>query len=342
MRQRQRSVSWPGRRQPADATGGRGRWALVVVAMLCCLVLLVAWTLGRREDARPVDREAAALAPSGGALLGAWVKSLEGQSVQARRQAVTRLEGQLGRRLDIDHHFYQWDRSFPTEAEVWDLDQGRIPLISWNGARTDLIAAGAFDDLIRERAAGLRALGRPLLLRWFWEMDAARDRWQTVSPASYVAAWRHIHDLFAATGARNVAWVWCPNALAFSTGDAAAWYPGDAYVDWICADGYNWAPGRPNDRWRTFEEIFADFYRWGAARGKPLMVAEFGVQERGPGEKAEWLRAVGATLKRQFPRIAAVVYFSSDKEYDWWLDSSPAALAAFRELAADAYFNRRG
>ena len=206
---------------------------------------------------------------------------------------------------------------------------------------SDLIAGGSFDGLIRDRAAAMRRLGRPVLLRWFWEMDGPRDRPQTISAASFVAAWRHIHHLFAAAGASNVAWVWCPNAVAFSSGAAAPYYPGDGYVDWICADGYNWAPGRRGDRWRTFEEIFDGFYRWGDRRNKPLMIAEFGVQERGSGEKANWLRAAGASLKRRFPRIAAVVYFSSDKRYDWWLDSSPDALAAFRAVAADPYFNQR-
>jgi beta-mannanase len=157
-----------------------------------------------------------------------------------------------------------------------------------------------------------------------------------------VAAWRHLHGVFEAAGASNVAWVWCPTAAAFAGKGPAAWYPGDRYVDWICADGYNWAPGRPGDRWRSFEEIFAAFYRWGAGRDKPLMIAEFGVQERHPGEKAGWLRAAGASLKRRFPRIAAVVYFSSRKDYDWWLGSSPGALAAFRAVATDPYFNRRG
>jgi Glycosyl hydrolase family 26 len=319
---------------------GRQR-LLAVIAVLCCVVALSAAVLRGRQLLAGRDSPAS-LVPRDGALLGAWVKPPEGYSVALRMRAVTRLEQQLGRRLDINHHFYQWDKPFPTEEERWDLEQGRIPMVSWNGTRTDLVAGGAFDGLIRERAVAMRELGRPVLLRWFWEMDVPGDRPAAVSPASFVAAWRHLHRLFDAAGARNVAWVWCPTALAFAGGAAAAWYPGDRYVDWICADGYNWAPGKRGDRWRTFEEIFAAFYRWGAGRDKPLMIAEFGVQERARGEKAGWLRDAGASLKRRFPRIAAVVYFSSHKRYNWWLDSSPEALAAFRAVAADPYFKPRG
>jgi Glycosyl hydrolase family 26 len=322
----------------------RRRWPLPVAAVVVGLIGLLAGYGSVARDAEapsPGTRwPARSLAPDEGALLGAWVKPRGSETLQARMRAVSKLESQLGRRLDVNHHFYPWDKPFPTQEERWDLKQGRIPLISWNGTYTDQIASGAHDDLIRTRAAGVRALGRPVLLRWFWEMDGDNSRHLVASPASYVAAWRHIRNLFAAAGADNVAWVWCPNADAFTSGEVTAYYPGDAAVDWICADGYNWAPGRPGSNWRSFEEIFTDFYRWGSARDKPLMIGEFGVQERGPGEKPAWLKAAAATLKTRFPKVAAVVYFSSDRRYPWWLDSSAEALEAFRQIAAESSFNR--
>jgi beta-mannanase len=55
-----------------------------------------------------------------------------------------------------------------------------------------------------------------------------------------VVAWRHLHDLFAERGADNVRWVWCPNATAFTDRTAQQFYPGDGYVDWVCADGYDY------------------------------------------------------------------------------------------------------
>ena len=117
----------------------------------------------------------------------------------------------------------------------------------------------------------------------------------------------------------NVSWVWCPNAWGFHTGEAQKFYPGDEYVDWICANGYNWAPGRQGDEWRPFEWIFQHFYDWAVGRGKPLMIGEFGVQERKPGEKAEWLRDAADVLKTKFPEIKAIVYFNVKKRYDWRL-----------------------
>jgi hypothetical protein len=37
---------------------------------------------------------------------------------------------------------------------------------------------------------------------------------------------------------QNAAWVWCPTANGFADGQAAAFYPGNNEVDWICADAY--------------------------------------------------------------------------------------------------------
>ena len=121
-------------------------------------------------------------------------------------------------------------------------------MISWNGKTLNLaIGLGQYDDMIRSRAQAVKALGEKVLIRWMWEMDGREKAENTQHPALYIAAWRHIHDVFAEEGASNVQWVWCPNATAFRIEDdrnAPAYYPGDDYVDWICADGYNWAPGR--------------------------------------------------------------------------------------------------
>ena len=282
-------------------------------------------------------------APAGppGALFGAYVQG-GGHGVDVQMAAVEAREHDLGRRLAIDHHFYPWDKEFPTAREKADLRDGRIPLISWNGKTLNLaIGLGQYDELIRTRAQAVKALGQKVMIRWMWEMDGRQKAEHTQHPALYIAAWRHIHDVFADEGATNVQWVWCPNATAFRAEDdrnAPAYYPGDDYVDWICADGYNWAPGRQKDQWRSFASIYSDFYEWGMSRGKPLMVGEYGAQERDPGEKAQWLTEAHQALKTKFTGIKAVVYFDANKDYDWRVTTSPASLAAFRDMANDPWF----
>ena len=58
------------------------------------------------------------------------------------QQAITDLESRLGRRLHIDHHYYSWTDVFPSWREPWDIQNDRIPMISWNGENTDAIARG--------------------------------------------------------------------------------------------------------------------------------------------------------------------------------------------------------
>jgi hypothetical protein len=273
-----------------------------------------------------------------GALFGAYVQGA-GNGADAQMAAVESRERDIGRRLAIDHHFYPWEKEFPTAREDADLEAGRTPMISWNGTLNLGIDLGLQDDLIRTRADAVKALPGKVMIRWMWEMDGRRKANDSGHPALYVAAWRHIHDVFAAEGATNVQWVWCPNATAFNDGGTApSFYPGDEYVDWICADGYNWAPGRAGDQWRSFATIYSAFYAWGMAHGKPLMVGEYGAQERNPGEKAEWLTDARQALKTQFPGIRAVLYFDANHDYDWRVSTSPESLAAFRAMANDPWF----
>lgn len=341
-----------GQRRPRRSRLRPKRPLAVAAALLGLLVIgavvLAAWPggapSGQPGSAAPTSAANARrlLVPARGDLFGASVQPAGGSGTAADEAAIAGLERVLGRKLAIDQFYVRWAAPLPLTLARWDLRQGTIPMISWGGASASLIAAGTYDAQIRARALQLRALGGPVLLRWFWEMDGASSRADAVSPTAFIRAWRHIHDVFASVGADNVRWVWCPTAAGFSTGRAQQFYPGSAYVDWIGADGYNWYPARPGARWASFGQIFSAFYRWGQQTGKPLIVGEFGVLEAAPGAKAGWLTQAGRELRTQFPAIRAVVYFDSqDQQFDWKVTTSPSALAAFRSFARESYFNVR-
>ena len=287
------------------------------------------------------------LVPARGALFGAWVQPGDGFSATDEEAAVSDFERVLGRPLAIDNIYANWAAPMPLGVAQWDLRHGSIPMISWGGAQTGLIADGAYDAQIRARAQQLRALHGPVLLRWFWEMDLTENAAQAGPPATFIAAWRRVHNIFEQAGATNVRWVWCPSGSDFATGQAQRFYPGSGYVDWVGADGYNWAPVRPVP-WRSFGQIFAAFYRWGVSTGKPLLIGEFGALERAPGQKAAWFAEADRQLRTQFPAIRAIVYFDSYREnpsfgkyFNWKVTSSPSALAAFRAFVNDPYFSAR-
>ena len=315
----------------------RSRASLPAVALLALVALAVP------RSPLAVERATAApnLAPASGALWGVAAGKREPRTWQEELQY---LELEIGRRFAIDHRYYKWDVPFSGAYEAWSIGEGRIPLVTWVPLTADgkwiewrAVALGTHDQLIKQRAKAIKDLRGPVMFTFHHEPDTAN--WP---PADYVAAWRRVVDIFRAQGATNVAWVWNLMAYTFAPGgrEPGSYYPGDGYVDWVAADGYNWF-GSPfiAGGWRSFAAVFTDFYNWGKTRGKPMMVAETGVLEDtitpDPLRKAQWLRDAGATLQT-WPQMKAFVYFNP---FGWWFDSSVPALAAYRDVANDPYFN---
>lgn len=332
---------------------GTGRWlAAAVVAVVAVVVAtIVLLQSGGSHRGRiqagppPAGRRPTAglprgpLVPSQGALFGAYAQPDSGYTYIDFENAILALEHGIGRKLAVDNLYAPWLQPMPFQIARWDLAHGTIPMISWAGVSTRQIIAGVYDRRFRAVASQMKSMPGPVLLRWFYEMDGSVDRPLIASPASFVAAWRHVHRLFAAAGATNVSWVWCPNALHFFDGIAQKYYPGGQYVDWGCADGYNWAPEIRNAPWKSFGDIFSAFYRWGVAARKPLMIGEFGALERKPREKAAWIAQTARQLRTEFPAIRAVVYFNSDHDgFDWRVTTSASALGAFKSFASVPYF----
>ena len=288
--------------------------------------------------------------PAVGSLFGSCSYPWDNPTMANRIALWNRRDADAGRPYDISNNFYRWDLAFPGVPETEAISHGRTPMVSWNGTTTSTITSGQSDTLIRTRARALRDLHVPVLLRFFWEMDGHKGISLAGTPANFIAAWRYVHQIFVQEGAANVAWVWAPTNLRFGGAygnTAPAWYPGDDVVDWIGADGYNWAPDMVNAPYESFQSIFANFYAWASTHDKPLMVGETGVEERNPGEKAQWIRAMATTLKTTYTRIKALVYFDlsypeSGVTWRWPVDSTPETYAAWNGIARDPYFNTRG
>jgi hypothetical protein len=310
------------------------------------LALLGVPASGASADARPD------LVPASGVLFGSWV-NLDGRwtnNEDAEREVNT-FEAQIGRKLAIDHHYYAWTDRFPSGLEQWDLANGRIPLISWKGTTLSDINQGRFDSMIRARAVALSRLGQPVFLRFAWEMNGRWEAWSgarnggPIGPAAYVAAWRHVHSIFDAAGATNVVWVWGPG---HQDAPAAAWnhwteyYPGDAWVDWVGVDGFNWGDSTRWGHWASFGSLISPVYKDYAGR-KPIMIAETGSAEEG-GSKPQWFVSAQDYVERAMPDVRAIVYFHAhDHAYDtdWRATTTAVSGSAFRSWTHDPYFNAK-
>jgi Glycosyl hydrolase family 26 len=349
-----RHVTW---RQPGSGRRWwqRSGWRGVAVAAIVVAVAVAAAALvgparggpvaapGTGEQKAPVF-PASSLARKHGVLFGASVQAVAYSGPGTEQAAFAAFERTIGRKLAINSLYVPWTGPMPLAAARWDLARGTIPLITWAMARAGRIDAGADDSTIRAAALALRALRKPVLLRWFAEMDVGLNRAYAGSPGTFVTAWRRIHRIFQRAGATNVRWVWCPNASGFAHQTASAYYPGKSYVDWICTDGFNWASRLVDASWASFRQIFLPFYQWGRSTGKPMLIGEFGSVEGRPGAKAAWFSQADRAIRTQFPAIRAVVYFESEHQnfgrlFDWRVTTSRSALRAFRAFAHDRYFS---
>ncbi len=254
--------------------------------------------------------------------------------------------------------FQNWDQSGVKEFHPATLEavasRGAMPMVTWaprdptKGKNSKKqrkyaprrIAAGKHDDYIQEWAQGAAEWGNPMYLRFAHEMNA---NWFPWSPgvndntsADYVAAWRHIVDIFRQEGATNVRWVWSPHVPIANSTPFEELYPGDDYVDWVALDGYNWGTSQSWSRWQTLAEVLGPSYQevTALAPEKPFMIPEVSAAEDG-GDKAAWIKeSFGRDIFIYLPRTKAIVWFNENKEADWRINSSPSSLEAYSEIAA--------
>jgi hypothetical protein len=300
---------------------------------------------------------------------GATIGShLTGTQAPWDMNAVSQFEGMTGKPLSLVQFFTPFANCASLTCSYYDFPTvpienirkyGAIPFLSWSSASlpssnnqpdfqlSDVIA-GTHDDYIRRFATTARNWGHPFFLRFNWEMNGDWFSWSEGvngnQSGQYVAAWRHVHDIFTSVGATNATWVWCPHVDYNNTMQSmSSLYPGDGYVDWTCLDGYSWG-SNPNAQfkgYKTFDEIFKSSYRRIAKRiapGKPMIIGETAASEYG-GSKAAWIKGMLSKLPTDYPKIRGLLWFEkNDSSMDWPLTTSSAATSAFAEGISKAAY----
>jgi mannan endo-1,4-beta-mannosidase len=267
-------------------------------------------------------------------------------------------ERRAGRRPAIALWYQDWaGGSFPAAAAARLARLGVVPMITWEPWRAPLaagtltvnqpryrlarIAAGAFDGYIRRYALAVRRYGGAVMLRPFHEMDGFWYPWGgTVNrntPAQFIAAWRHVHDVFTRLGVDNVTWVWSVNAgsVPNRAGNLPRdYWPGGRYVDWIGISGFNWGRARSFGSWISFDTIYRRRIAVLLRYHRPIALTEIAAPEVG-GDKATWIAQTFARLSH-YPRVRALIWYDKrdSRLEDWRIQSSPAAQAAFARAVA--------
>ncbi len=275
--------------------------------------------------------------------------------------AVTDIEAQIGHKVAFTRDFLYWNDAFPTSYEQWLGARGTVPMVSVKSRLTNgtavpwaSVAAAApgstLYSQIKSWADRMRNFGYPVYFTYNHEPEAATNN-DLGTPASFIAAWRKVHDVFVAEGATNVRFMWIMTAYAFTVPSTDRrygwdWYPGDAYVDGIASDAYNEANCRyPNNSWKSLATVTTGFMKFGSQHPTiPLWLTEFGTIESTtvPGAKAQWLLDAEALFKKPaYSQVVGISYFNQTRlgtACDWHIDTSDSALAAFQTLAQDPFY----
>jgi hypothetical protein len=149
-----------------------------------------------------------------------------------------------------------------------------------------------------------------------------------VRPQVFVAAWRHIVDLFNGERAKNVTWLWTVNQVGPDTADKVEpWWPGRRYVTWVGIDGYYKVASD------TFSSVFGPTIRQvRQLTSKPILLSETAVA---PGA-AQFRHIENLFDGMTRARLLGAVWFDirqhgSPVHQDWRIeDSQHAAQAAFQ------------
>jgi hypothetical protein len=330
--------------------------------------------------------------PAGKDYLGAFVDP-EGPSKAEPSQAEA-LDTSIGRPQGMG--ILRWSVGFgyapaKTAASIAPLVKSplnAVPLLDWSPATScaaapsklskcvpwlKAVASGADDRTINAMAVELKTFGKPMLLRFFGEMNL---HLLSTSGQYFVAAWDHIVGVFSKENVTNVSFVWAP-ALATTGGATAAgargagasgvagtglegffsFFPGASEVDWIGIDAYD----HQSYGSAGFSDLFQPWYEEWAGQDRPMMISETAARTRGVkvgaqscpvparvgvtgDEQAAYIKSIATALNPkspaapQYPNIKALVYWdSAGFEGPYCFDKG--GLREFKNVAQEPFFS---
>jgi hypothetical protein len=246
-----------------------------------------------------------------------------------------------GVRPNMVEYFVNWKVAFDPKAVASAYSQGAFPVVTWEpwagskgGTKQPTyslatIIDGKHDAYITAFAEAVKANKWPIGLRFGHEMNGHWYPWAERNgvnkPGQFVAAWKHVHDIFTKVGASNAIWIWSPNVLRGSDNvSLKSLYPGDAYVDWVGLSGYDVTEHTASQVLDPTHTAIRKF------TARPMLLTETGSQ---PGsQKAGWTASLFPWVKSH-PDVVGFVWFEYTKAQgggtNWSFAVNPSSKAAF-------------
>lgn len=207
------------------------------------------------------------------------------------------------------------------------------------------------DEYLNQLAKDMAASGATIFLRYASEMNGAWVEYGG-NPRKFIEKWRIVYNVVK-KHAPNVVLVWCPYTTPSDNIDA--YYPGDAYVDWVGVNMYNVTyfnqnPRTPARHVRPTDMLDQVYNTY--SRRKPIMICEYGVtnfsalENRSVADYAvQSITELYNALKTRYPRVKCINYFNANaltiahrRNNDYTVTSNPRVLQAYRRAISDPYF----
>ena len=241
----------------------------------------------------------------------------------------------IGEWPSIIDYYSKWGQSFAVGFARESASHGGEILVQIDpyGVSLASIAAGRDDTYLGSYASAVSQFGMQVIISFAQEMNGNWYPWGTghTAPATYIAAWRHIVDLFRSEGTSNVTWLWDVNCAFPHSSSVSEWWPGAAYVTWVGLDCYY---AHPSD---SFESIFGPILTSvRTVTSKPALIAETAV---GPNvNSAEQVKGLFAGV--QASHLLGFVWFDQaqyggDYHQNWRLEDDPPALGAYGDAVKE-------
>ncbi len=256
--------------------------------------------------------------------------------------AMPAFETLVGKKPSYDMIFSHWgnDVDFPSRYNARIRDQGRTMVLFWEAVdysrdyfsqpeySLDAVLSGRLDPYFTHFAEGAKAYGGEVILIPFSEFNGNWYPWGVslgTNGAKFVDAYRYLHKFFV--NVPNVKFGWVPNNDSVPDtpqNKFELFYPGSEYVDYVGVDGFNFGGSQQ----QTFAQMFDSPLTRLTQYNKPIFI--FSMASTEYAGKPAWITDALTVQLYRYPQVAGWLWFNENKERDWRVNSSPAALEAFK------------
>jgi hypothetical protein len=265
------------------------------------------------------------LVPSCGVLLGGWLTSYGGSTLD---QKAANFNSQSGSKVDVVHDYRTPGQTLSAADATVAKTPGQILLLNWKPASVWADGNGgnaSVNAQIDSMANSIKALGSTkILLTVFHEPEndvssGASGCASTVykgsagTPADYRAMWANVESRFNALGVTNV--VWTMNYMGFSGWNCMVddLWPGNSLVDWILWDPYmsdnltyTASVKAMYNELTTLSDATHDYL------SKPWGLGEFGDRATTDANQETFYSSVAHTLDvSTFPKLKLLTFFDA-------------------------------